>query len=1353
MKNFKIALCALLVLCSGLFFAACGGEKTKTFDASKISTVDETAVYDGNSHVFTVKYDGVKNVNVTYSETKNGSFVSKDKLGLVDVGEYEVYYKLSAKGYESYISANPLTFTINKRPYSFEFGEGSTFQFNVNDNFDINEVVCYTHNVVGNDDVVPQFKIYKHDEPNTLFPTNPAEIANLAGQTYDIALTGIEGSDADNYSFVSESERTATLKLINNIMVKNGETETYYKTLADAISNATQQGDIVQLTRDVEIDQTIEINSSVTINGFGHKITISNDFVPGSGDGQNGRNIFAVKNAAATLTFENVVIDGVQKVTCVTVVDGKILLNNGAKIINGKRTFEGLTDAREIDKLVGGLFLTGKSELIMEGGEISGNSNAVEGEYEREVRKYASDLWIGSEAKATISGGLIGNMFINANSSQAADSLTKVNGAAHIENAFVELDGGKYANLDLESDSLIDNIIVKVGTNQEGEDKVRTYSNEQVVTGKYKGGFGLVSIKSGDTEFATLQDAVDSVANQGIIEIFHNIEIDSQVNLPSNKEFTITSADDAQYEIGVTADFEGTAMLSADGNTNNLKLTLKNIVIDGRLKTSCLYLTNTELTVTNDAVVCNGKLMAEDDANTEKLLNGGVYMTGKSTFTMDGGLIKDNHNADKDGVEFGSKQEDEIYLFAKDLWLGSEVKANITGGEIGSIWVNANKSSNDEPDEEGYGLTVSGSAKIENVYLDYYNDNNGEAYGTTLQYGCAEDGGVDDECTAEIEEIILSYYYVEGENPNYLRLNGATRNAYNLYKSGFVGTMIRPDISELSNFPDIIYLDYETFKLILEDGLGDNDANYVIDLRTNIKLSNTQFIKQNVTINGYEHTISAIKNVENFGATTEGTYQGKENRSLFMIPCGDEYANLEVKFNNVTLDGNGLARGLSLYKGKTTLENVIIKNGKAADNSWSGGIFLTGDAELSINECTITGNVQYDEEIESEKAKIDEDEYINYAADLWVGANAKVVVESSAVDNNTIGNVWVNANEYSQNNQGSFTLTNGEIENVWLEYDKGYGAILNVNSGVVKNLYISQGYTENEYNEPVVVANAEAGKYVGGANAYVTKNDTKVYGYFEELVTDTDIDEVRLVADVEVKKVIKIENERSLTIDGENGDEKFTIKASTEFAKEDNLNGTSLSTIFYVKQATLTIRDAILNGNSVARAISSFAGGETNAYIYLENVEVAGGKDVDGRHSGGVFLSDKTIATLTNCTINENVGAEAVKDERLNYAADLWIGSEVKATIYKGSYGKIFVNANKYTIDDEVNLTIDENASINAMWVEYDIKGATVNLISGSIGLLYVASTENGLTYYNEYNFTVRAGEESKTLKGGVSSM
>lgn len=155
-----------------------------------------------------------------------------------------------------------------------------------------------------------------------------------------------------------------------------------------------------------------------------------------------------------------------------------------------------------------------------------------------------------------------------------------------------------------------------------------------------------------------------------------------------------------------------------------------------------------------------------------------------------------------------------------------------------------------------------------------------------------------------------------------------------------------------------------------------------------------------------------------------------------------ETADATLTLGDIKLDAKQKGRVIVCTAGTLEINGATITNGKAAD-SFIGGVYMTNSSELYMTSGSITGNVNGNTAYTS-------DNYLQYASDLWIGANASGLVEGGTVDN-----VFVNANEYSKNNPGGFIQAGGAITNLYAEYAKNYGANVWYGGGTLENLYIS----------------------------------------------------------------------------------------------------------------------------------------------------------------------------------------------------------------------------------------------------------------------------------------------------------
>ena len=230
-----------------------------------------------------------------------------------------------------------------------------------------------------------------------------------------------------------------------------------------------------------------------------------------------------------------------------------------------------------------------------------------------------------------------------------------------------------------------------------------------------------------------------------------------------------------------------------------------------------------------------------------------------------------------------------------------------------------------------------------------------------------------------------------------------------------------------------------------------------IKLATDITLTSTLNLAKDVTIDG--QGVYAIKAADNFSS-------GNSNNTACVL-----YVSATVTLKNVTVNGNEKCRVIFCDKGKLTIDGATITNGKAPDfvGGFIGGVYMTSSASFEMNSGSIVGNKNVE--------NYQNDNYLQYSSDLWIGANATGAL--TAINGGTIGNVFVNSNEYSANNPGSFTMNGGTVTNLYVEHDKGYGAKFKYTDGTIEHLYLSK---ENGNGQSIEVTPVKGTDYSGGVS-------------------------------------------------------------------------------------------------------------------------------------------------------------------------------------------------------------------------------------------------------------------------------
>ena len=242
-----------------------------------------------------------------------------------------------------------------------------------------------------------------------------------------------------------------------------------------------------------------------------------------------------------------------------------------------------------------------------------------------------------------------------------------------------------------------------------------------------------------------------------------------------------------------------------------------------------------------------------------------------------------------------------------------------------------------------------------------------------------------------------------------------------------------------------------TYYKTLADAVAAAQDGDTITLLKDAELTSTLNLAKNITIDGQgKYTIKAANSFT----------VGSDNKTYCVL-----YVSGEVTLKDVTVNGNEKCRVIFCDKGKLTIDGATITNGKAPN--FIGGVYMTSSASFEMKSGSITGN---------KNAKgYQDDEYLQYSSDLWIGANANGAL--TAINGGTIGNVFVNANAWSASNPGSFTMNGGTVTNLYVEHDANYGATFKYNDGTIEHLYLSK---ENGNGQSIEVTPVKGVIYNGG---------------------------------------------------------------------------------------------------------------------------------------------------------------------------------------------------------------------------------------------------------------------------------
>ena len=258
LKNtFLTLLCSALLLVCGFAFSACDlGNNKQEFNSQDITITDLTTTYNGEAQIFNVTYGDLPIV-VTYS-TDGTNFKTKDDLNLVEPDTYQVYVKVSLSGYDDYITADPVTFTITQDTVNKDTLSITNQEVAYNGNAQIFNITYGTN---------PITITYSQDGENWV---SASELNLVEPGTYKVYFKiSLDGY----FDYVSVLDFTITkgVDVLNDDNTLVGS----YETLSEAIQNSTNDTTIV-LHKDIKYESLLNLDDkTLNINLRGHRIVFT----------------------------------------------------------------------------------------------------------------------------------------------------------------------------------------------------------------------------------------------------------------------------------------------------------------------------------------------------------------------------------------------------------------------------------------------------------------------------------------------------------------------------------------------------------------------------------------------------------------------------------------------------------------------------------------------------------------------------------------------------------------------------------------------------------------------------------------------------------------------------------------------------------------------------------------------------------------------------------------------------------------------------------------------------------------------------------------------------------------------
>ena len=855
-----------------------------------------------------------------------------------------------------------------------------------------------------------------------------------------------------------------------NYVAQIGETK--YATLADAIA-AAKRNNTVTLLADTRENVTIstpyvtlDLNGH-TLNGGTEKakpaLTITARVtVKDSSTAQTGT-IMREDTAENSGVSSHYVID-VQGAGWLTFESGNVTNNSGNTA--GKGASLVCVGDDSVDKfpglnIKGGTFTqdnfivikVDRGDLFLNGGTLSSaNSYAVENWHRAKIKggtvNGAVSSWtysVGSNSTLTISGGTVNGNVLSVNYGSAESKVAKVEITGGTVNG--ALGTYTYSN-DLVPTEETAKATIEVTGGSFDKDPSKYVTEDAKTEKNGDGSFGVSKVylcKIGDTGYYTMDEAfkAQTASREPIVLLrdyttgstFNSGDASRVVDL-NNHTWTCTGKDANSAAFAIN--YPNAALTVKNGKIVSSQLV--GLIPSASSLTGPITYDNSSLTFENVEMTTTATSGIETNGNntndsvtlrnsTLNVPNGfGIYFPSSGTLTIDNSTI----NAKTMGVQVCAGS---LSINAGSTITVSDDPVEKTEND-GAIQDGAAISIVNRPGYKGLGnIAVTGgtfTAKSGNAAIKAYNWENktesvfnasdkvsvsGGTFSSTVPENCCAPGFVpklnsDGTYGVEINEN-------ENRVAEVLDAQGNTVGAYDTLADAITAVK-----------------DGETITLL-------KDA----------ELTSTLNLAKNITIDGQgNYTIKAANNF------TVG--KDKDNKTCCVL-----YVSGEVTLKDVTVNGNEKCRVIFCDKGKLTIDGATITNGKAPN--YIGGVYMTSSASFEMKSGSITGNKNAE--------GYQDDKYLQYSSDLWIGANANGAL--TAINGDTIGNVFVNANAWSASNPGSFTMNGGTVTNLYVEHDANYGATFKYNDGTIEHLYLSK---ENGNGQSIEVTPVKGVIYNGG---------------------------------------------------------------------------------------------------------------------------------------------------------------------------------------------------------------------------------------------------------------------------------
>ena len=470
------------------------------------------------------------------------------------------------------------------------------------------------------------------------------------------------------------------------------------------------------------------------------------------------------------------------------------------------------------------------------------------------------------------------------------------------------------------------------------------------------------------------------------------------------------------------------------------------------------------------------------------------------------------------------------------------------------------------------------------------------------------------------------------------------------------------------------------------DGNGSSTSNTVSNARELTNAIDTATDDTTITVSGTIEISAPIDIDDTITITGTDNAEIKASSEFsggYLI--GLKTADKTLTLGNIKLDAKEKARVVYCSAGSLVVDGATITGGKTA-SSYIGGVYMTDNSVFEMDSGSITGNKVSD--------RYESDGYLQYSADLWIGANV-----SAGLAGGEVGNVFVNANSYSETDPGFFIMQAGHVTNLYAEYCDTYGAQVIYGASTLDHLYLSTakgngdkveitsrvigttykgGVTNADEMSPVAMIGETGYATLALAIEMATSGDTIVMAKDTTVLDEINFYDKKITLDLNGTTITANfgAQDYSSVIEAQGNDAALTIEDNSRGATGkivSNHYGVSARGGAYITVNSGTIEGgdcAALSGNNTTGNMNFIVNGGTLSAKQGPAIYQSGQCELTvtgGTLNGGISLRMGQV-NISGGTINATTGSIDSINEYYNKSGNIWLADALY--VFGGTYDK-----------------------------------------------------------------------------------